>query len=43
VINVPVAGQQLKVRIPSGSRQGSRLKLRGSGPGGSDLVLILES
>lgn len=41
-VKVPVSGETLRVRVPAGSREGSRLRLPGSGPHGGDLILILQ-
>ncbi len=38
---ISVGAQRIDVSIPPGSRDGSRLRLRGQGPGGGDLILIL--
>lgn len=38
---IAIDGKQLTVNIPAGSRNGSRLRLRGQAPGGGDLILRL--
>ncbi|HET6427963.1 MAG TPA: DnaJ C-terminal domain-containing protein [Phycisphaerae bacterium] len=35
-----VAGPQIDVRIPAGVREGSKIRLRGKGPGGGDLYIV---
>ena len=38
---IEVDGNRISVNIPAGSRDGSRLRLRGQAPGGGDLILRL--
>ncbi len=38
---ISLEGKRLEVTLPVGSRDGSRLRLRGQAPGGSDVVLTL--
>ena len=38
---ISVDGQRLAVEIPPGTRDGSRLRLRGQAPGGGDLILTI--
>ncbi len=41
-VSISLDGRNLTVTIPAGSRPGQRLRLRGQGPGGADLLLRLE-
>lgn len=41
-ISVTLQGRRLDVTIPKGSRDGSRLRLRGQAPGGGDVLLRLK-
>ena len=36
---VSIDGRRVEITIPAGSREGSRLRLRGQAPGGGDLIL----
>lgn len=38
---ISLEGKRLEVTLPAGSRDGSRLRLRGQAPGGSDVLLTL--
>lgn len=38
---ISLEGKRLEVTLPAGSRDGSRLRLRGQAPGGSDILLTL--
>lgn len=42
-IVVPYAGRRLRVTIPPGTREGSRLRLRGQRSDGGDILLLLDS
>lgn len=40
-VSVRVDGRALEVTLPEGVRDGAKLRLRGQGPGGADLVLVV--
>ncbi|TNE68595.1 J domain-containing protein [bacterium] len=41
--NVVLQGQQVKVKIPKGIEDGKKLKLKGRGPNGADVLLVIKT